>query len=176
MTVDQLQSTGLFKKPFTGKQKDSLLCIQNAWSAWSKFASNDLRKLSYILATIFHETAATMLPIKERGGHKYLRSKKYWPYIGYGYVMLTWRDNYARIGTILGEDLVSQPEKALDPEIAAEIAVCGMLDGWFTSKKLKDYIDGFKCDYVGARKVINGTDRAELIAGYANKFEQALKT
>src|SRR6185312_11282560 len=30
-------------------------------------------------------------------------------------------------------------------------------------------------DYVGARRIINGTDKASLIAGYAKAFETALK-
>jgi hypothetical protein len=50
----------------------------------------------------------------------------------------------------------------------------GMFEGWFTGKKLEDYIFGNTCDYVGARKIVNGTDRAETIAGYAEKFQSAL--
>jgi len=38
-----------------------------------------LNQLAYILATVWHETAHTMQPIRERGSEKYLRSKPYFP-------------------------------------------------------------------------------------------------
>jgi hypothetical protein len=58
--------------------------------------------------------------------------------------------------------------------IAVRVIFRGMHEGWFTGKKLEDYIIGNECDYVGARKIVNGTDRAETIAGYAEKFQSAL--
>jgi hypothetical protein len=45
----------------------------------------------------------------------------------------------------------------------------------FTGKKLADYITKNRVDYVGARRIINGTDRAKLVAGYARAFRDALK-
>ena len=121
---------------------------------------------AYILATAWHETAATMQPIEEYGkgaGHPYP------PYYGRGYVQLTWDYNYKKVGSILGVDLFNRPESALEPTIAARIIVHGMLEGWFTGKKLSDYND-----YISMRRIINGTDKAALIAGYAHKFETAL--
>ena len=53
--------------------------------------------------------------------------------------------------------------------------VDGMIRGWFTGRKLLDYIDGDRRDYVNARRIINGTDRAQVIAGYAMAFERALR-
>ena len=52
--------------------------------------------------------------------------------------------------------------------------IYGMREGWFTTKKLSDYIKNGKADYVGARRIINGTDEARKIAGYAEIFEKAL--
>lgn len=46
-------------------------------------------QMAYVLATAYHETAHTMKPVREMGGEKYLRSKKYYPYVGMGYVQLT---------------------------------------------------------------------------------------
>jgi len=78
---------------------------------------------AYTLATVYHETGVpvkgkgverTMLPVKEAGSEAYLRSKKYYPYIGYGYVQLTWPDNYKRIGKLIGVDLYKNPALALD--------------------------------------------------------------
>ena len=80
---------------------------------------------AYVLATAYHETGYAetvngkrvinrdMLPIKERGSAEYLRSKKYYPYIGYGYVQLTWEDNFRRVGKLIGVDLINHPERLL---------------------------------------------------------------
>lgn len=130
---------------------------------------------AYMLATAWHETAQTMQPVIENGSERYLKSKTYYPYIGYGYVQLTWLANYKRMGDFLKIDLVSDPKLALKPDIAVKIMIEGMKKGMFTGKKLKDYIDQSKKDYLGARRIINGTDKASLIAGYATTFEKALR-
>ena len=70
--------------------------------------------------------------------------------------------------------LVANLDLAMQPDIAAKIMIYGMREGWFTTKKLSDYIKNGKADYVGARRIINGTDDARLIAGYAETFEKAL--
>ena len=62
----------------------------------------------------------------------------------------------------------------MQPDIAAKIMIYGMREGWFTNKKLSDYIKAGKADYVGARRIINGTDAARKITGYAETFEKAL--
>lgn len=142
---------------------------------------------AYALATVYHETGVptkgtvvrTMEPIKEAGSDKYLRSKKYYPYIGYGYVQLTWKENYARVGRLIGEDLITHPERALVPEVAAKIMTGGMLNGWFTGVGFRRKRPVGRYDraaYVRARAIINGTDKAELIAGYAMIFEKALRS
>lgn len=134
-----------------------------------------LRQLAYVLATAYHETAHTMRPVKEYGGDRYLKAKPYWPYVGRGYVQLTWRNNYIRAGKEIGLDLVNNPDLAMRPDIAAGILFAGMLEGWFTGKSLSDYIGDGRADYVGARKIVNGTDRAKDIAAYAKAFEAALR-
>lgn len=130
---------------------------------------------AYVLATAYHETAHTMKPVREMGGEKYLRSKKYYPYVGMGYVQLTWKSNYEKAGKKLGVDFVSAPKKLLEAKYAAPILVIGMRDGWFTGKKLSDYITLQKSNFVGARRIVNGVDRAALIAGYAEKYDALLK-
>ncbi|QQM15085.1 endolysin [Acinetobacter phage Paty] len=139
---------------------------------------------AYLLATVYHETGLpsgyrTMQPIKEAGSDSYLRSKKYYPYIGYGYVQLTWKENYERIGKLIGIDLVKNPEKALEPLIAIQIAIKGMLNGWFTGvgfRRKRPVSKYNKQQYVSARNIINGKDKAELIAKYAIIFERALRS
>ncbi|MEJ5018896.1 hypothetical protein WH297_03980 [Ochrobactrum vermis] len=132
--------------------------------------------MAYVLATAYHETAHTMKPVNEMGGEKYLRSKKYWPFIGRGYVQITWQSNYERASKELGVDFVKKPELLLKPEYAGPIIIAGMVEGWFTGKKLSDYITLQKSNFKDARRIVNGTDRAELIAGYAKEYDKALMT
>jgi len=91
---------------------------------------------------------------------------------GRGYVQLTHRENYERASVNLGVDLLADPNLAMQPSIAAQILVRGCTEGWFTGRKLSDYLPG---DYLGARRVVNGTDRAAQIARYARNFEAALR-
>jgi hypothetical protein len=62
----------------------------------------------------------------------------------------------------------------MDPDTAYKIMSLGMYQGLFTGRKLSDYINDTKKDYVNARRIINGTDRAQMIADYATSFEQVL--
>ena len=139
----------------------------------------DPRHAAYMLATVKHECANTYAPIEEYGKGK---GRKYGipdphngqTYFGRGYVQLTWKENYSNMGRILKIDLVAYPELALMPETAYKIMSYGMRNGSFTGSKLSTHINGNKCDYVGARRIINGQDCAEKIAGYAHKFETIL--
>ena len=129
---------------------------------------------AYILATAFWETARTMKPVREYGGEKYLKSKRYYPHVGMGYVQLTWRENYQKASEKLGVDFVSDPRKLLIPEYAKTILVLGMIEGWFTGKSLSDYITLQKSDFINARRIINGVDRKREIADIAKDYDQAL--
>ena len=46
--------------------------------------------------------------------------------------------------------------------------------GDFTGKALCDYFNDFANDPVGARMIVNGTDKAQLIAGYHTEFLEAV--
>lgn len=140
-------------------------------------AANGLlrNQCAYVLATAYHETAHTMKPVREYGGEAYLQKKKYYPYVGMGYVQLTWKENYEKASRKLGVDFVTNPKLLLKQEYAAKILVIGMVEGWFTLRKLSDYITLYKSDFKGARKIINGTDKASLIAGYAEEYDALLK-
>ncbi|MFC4624245.1 hypothetical protein ACFO1V_03215 [Daeguia caeni] len=131
-------------------------------------------EMAYVLATAYHETAHTMKPVREYGGEAYLKKKKYYPYVGMGYVQLTWRENYEKASRKLGVDFVSNPKLLLEPKYSAEIIVVGMRDGWFTGKKLSDYITLQKSDFKNARRIVNGTDKADLIAKYARQYDASL--
>lgn len=130
---------------------------------------------AYVLATAWHESAHRMKPIREMGGETYLKTKKYYPYVGMGYVQLTWKANYEKAGKKLGVDFLSDPKKLLQAKYAVPILVRGSAEGWFTGKKLSDYITLNRSDFVGARKIINGTDRAKDIARHAEQYDALLK-
>lgn len=148
----------------------------------------DLRWAAYMLATVKHECADMWRPIEEYGrgaSHKYGQpeevigsdgTKYVNAYYGRGYVQLTWKDNYLAIGKALGmgEELVLHPERALEPEIAYRIMSLGMRTGTFTGKSLSKYITGDTADYRNARRIINGLDQADAIAGYARRLETML--
>ena len=136
----------------------------------------DLRWLAYAFATAYHETAFTMQPVKEYGGQSYLQSKPYYPYYGRGYVQLTWEDNYRKMGSKLSVNMLGDhKDRALEPSIAAAVMYVGMRDGDFTGKKLSSYFSSTINDPVNARRIINGTDKAQTIAGYHDKFLAALE-
>jgi putative chitinase len=155
--------------------------------------------VAYALATAYHETAHTMQPIKEFGGDKYFfrrydiqgqnpRLAKQLgntlpgdgaKYAGRGYVQLTGRANYKRAGDKLNVDLINGPDLAMSKDIAALILRHGMRDGWFTGKSFQSYLPASfpasAAHFQAARRIINGTDKAAAIAGYAIAFQDALK-
>lgn len=138
--------------------------------------------LAYLLATVWHETAFTMQPIKEFGSQKYLKGKKYWPYIGRGYVQLTWDYNYEKASKKFGVDFVKEPDKVMEKRYALPILFVGMEEGWFTGKSFYDYLDGVDeedkedlREFSNARRIINGTDKQVEIGSIALKFERALR-
>lgn len=146
-------------------------------------ATNSLSapEIAYVLGTAYWETAHTMQPIREIGdgkGHPYgaVDQTGKAPY-GRGYVQLTWRQNYLKADSELGlgGKLAADYDLALDPIIAAKIIVRGMMEGWFTGKKLSDYL-GKTNDFVNARRIINGTDHANDIASIAGNFLTALSS
>lgn len=136
----------------------------------------DDRMFAYVLATTYHETGATFQPIREYGSDSYLKSKAYYPWYGRGYVQLTWKDNYSNQDTKLKLNgaLMADPDLALDPAIALSVILGGMCDGDFTGEKLSEFFTDTLTDWVEARTIVNGHDRATDIAGYAEQFVNAL--
>lgn len=169
----------LFAGKLTQPQVDGINAVLDEWEVRGL---TDLRWLAYMLATDLHETNATMQPVREaywlsedwRKAHL-----RYWPYYGRGLVQLTWQDNYRKMGEFLGLPLVDQPDLALVLTTAVVIMFEGMLfaetgAGDFTGKSLEMYFNGTTDDPIGARAIINGTDKAKLIAGYHYDFLSAL--
>lgn len=166
--------------------------LEQKLTAFERYDIADDRWRAYMLATSFHETAGTMLPVEEAGrgrGRPYGEKRKrdgtlyHVPdriYYGRGDVQLTWYENYERMGQLLRLPLLEQPELALMPEISARIMIEGMTRGIsargdFTGLALEDFFNDRRDDPLQARKVVNGMDRARLIAQYHKHFLTALR-
>ena len=90
-------------------------------------------------------------------------------------LVLAWFENYKKASEKLKHDFLNNPDDVMQIEHATNILLLGMKEGWFTGRKLSDYINQSKKDYLNARRIINGMDKASLIAGYAETFEKALR-
>ena len=139
--------------------------ILDEWE--SRGGLTDERWLAYMLATVWHETARKMQPIRELGSEAYLKRKPYWPYVGEGLVQVTWKRNYAKFGARKPGDLLEWP-------LALHALFDGMITGEFTGRQLSDYFNHRADDPLHARRIINGLDRAALIASYHRAFLAAL--
>ena len=139
--------------------------------------TTDQRKLAYVLSTAIGESG--IRPIKEYrcspSQSCYQAQERYWytGYYGRGYVQLTWQSNYAKFGSLLGVDLVGNPDLALRPDIAGKVICLGMAKGLFTGVGLDNYF-GTGADWYNARRIVNGLDKAQEFANRAqNIFNQA---
>lgn len=147
--------------------------------------STPLDWLAYILATVWHETAHTMQPVKEaywKSEEWRKKNLRYFPWYGRGDIQLTWEENYKKAGKAIGVDLIANPDAAMDPANSVRIAFEGMEHGWFTGKALDDYLDGKDesdvedlREFSNARRIINGVDKQVQIGKLALVFENALR-
>jgi hypothetical protein len=105
-------------------------------------------------------------------------------YAGRCYVQLTWKRNYRVMTERLRRagwdiDLVADPDRALDPEVAAAIIVIGMSEGLFTGRGIGDDLPRAHPasleQFIATRDTINGTDAQRQIAEYAIIFQTALQ-
>ena len=165
---------------------------------WEDSTLNDLRWLAYILATAYHETGATIEPVREgfcktddcsiravanllsRGiiARNYaLPHPNENSYFGRGLVQLTHGFNYEKMGKALGLEMLlyDYPSLVLNLDISVKILVKGMTDGLFTSTRLSNFFNSATTNWVDARTIINGHDRADDIADYAKDFFNCLK-
>lgn len=181
------------RKEFGALKQGQVDGFESILDEWELQGYSDLRWLAYIISTPWHETATTMQPIEEFGkGKKYRYGQKVKHsgvsyiepnklFYGRGFPQLTWYENYDLMGRLLGLDLLKNPELLLTLEVSVKVLFEGMTKGAssfgdFTGKCLEMYFNETKNDPIGARKIINGTDKAELIAGYHNKFLKCLST
>ncbi|MCB5412294.1 glycoside hydrolase family 19 protein [Pseudogemmobacter faecipullorum] len=153
----------------------------------AKSAGLSISERAYVLATAYHETgnfrwlreiwgptpAQTRYEGRADLGNTVAGDGR--RFMGRGYVQITGRRNYTDWSRRLGLDLLDRPDLAEEPDIAAQILVEGMRLGTFTGRRLSHHFGGDRADFTGARRIINGTDRAEQIAGYARAYEAAIR-
>ena len=70
---------------------------------------------------------------------------------GRGFIQLTGRNNYAVHGNAIGEDLITQPDQANDPDIASRL-----LASFLASKEVRIKKELLEGDLRGARRLVNG--------------------
>lgn len=146
-----------------------------------------LSHVAYSLATGYHETNATMQPVREAywlSEEWRKKNLRYWPWYGRGYVQITWEPNYAKADKrlLLNGTLLANPDRAMEPEIAAKIMRLGMVEGWFAgdnagrhtlARHLPDRIASL-AQFRAGRRIINGIDDDLLIARHALQFQDGL--
>ena len=173
----------LFNGVLSQRQVDAMNYLLDVWER--HFPEDDIRWLAYALATVFHETAYTMEPIEEYGrgsGKPYGEAvgPHHECYYGRGYPQLTWEENYIKAEKFLAEryalnvPMHEYPHRMLEHEPSALVLYDGSIFGWFTGVGLPDFFNSNDEDPVNARKVINGLDKADLIASYYWPFKGAL--
>ncbi len=167
----EIISNSLYGSKIKKSHKDGIEILTEEWAVRG---FKDIRWFAYILATVYHETAGHMHPIKEGGGEIYLRNKPYYPYYGRDLVQTTWKGNYEKVKKFTGVDVVTNPDLISDPRTAAKTAIEFMNRGWYTGKKLAHYFNDKVDDPLNARRIINGLDKAKHIADIYQIFYKAL--
>lgn len=171
--------------PLSFQQIDS---IRQIIQSFDFYGDGDLNKLAYIIATAWHESR--LRPVRECfansdiAARACIADRSYGTedqetgqvYYGRGFVQLTWRNNYQKMSDVFGIDLVQNPDQVLETALAADILVFGMMNGSFTGQGLSRYINSSTIDFRNARRTVNGTDRAALIAGYAESILPEMQT
>lgn len=165
----------------------------------------DIRWLAYMLATAYHETAATMQPVIETrqpreatnpsvdtaiarlerawaAGKMSWVKTAYWrkdaqgfSWLGRGLPQVTHKSNYERAEKETGVPFTRDPSLMLQMRHAVPVMFSGMIKGWFTGRKLADYFDGAKSNPTEARRIINALESAGKVAAYFDEFHTALK-
>lgn len=148
--------------------------------------------LAYMFSTIRGEVGRNMAPVREgfaasdAAARAYVTHQRYQyakvveglVYYGRGLVQITWYANYFKfreeVKRRFGVDIVSDPDMVLRPDIAIYLMFEGMIRGVYTGKKLLDYFNGAIFDWVNARRIINGTDKASFFGNMGQRFYAAI--
>lgn len=102
-----------------------------------------------------------------------------WMFRGRGMDHCTGRRNYRVTGNDIGVDLIAKPDLLLVLENAVKALHLGMVTGRYVpghtfARHLPASGVATRFQFREARRIINGVDKADLIAGYALDFQAAL--
>lgn len=155
--------------------------IEGILNAFPVVGDRRLKTLAYGLATARREVGAGMVPVREgfkktdaaarafvkAQGYPYAKVVNGHVYYGRGIAQLTHDYNYAK------ENILNNPDRALEPKWAAELLFKGIQDGRWNGqgKGIIHYLpDGGPDDLRNARRTVNITDHWSEIADYYHKF------
>jgi len=167
--------------------------IEAIISGASTYQVSDKRMIAYVLATAFWESGETMQPISEYGkgeghpyggkikqsGESYLLPDEI--YYGRGHTQTTWFENYQMLQNqayAISKNwrILEQPDLLLTMEPSVWAMYHCMWHGSYTGVGLSHYFNETTTDWINARRIINGTDQAVRIAGFAQTFFKALNS
>lgn len=184
---------GLFQGKISAQQFEGIEALLNEWNRQKGY---DWRRFSYILGTVYHETRGTMQPVEETGrgvGKPYGKKLKYGGgpgkripytnpdklYYGRGHTQNTWYEVYealSKAARAQGKnwDFLANPELLLEMEPSVWATFYAMKVGLYTGKQLDQFFNNDREDWLNARKIVNGKDRAVMVASYAMHFYDAV--
>ena len=182
--------TRLFRGSLTQSQVDGMADMLDVWEAT---AYTDLRWISYIFAGVYHEVGGLMQPVREgfktndeaarqhvamllaRGiiRYDYAVPSHGFSWFGRGRIQNTHYRNYDALEKRFGIPFTKNPSLLLESKADAQVTIHGHVEGIWTGKKLSDYFNTKTSDPVNARRIVNGLDKATLIAGYYRVFFEA---
>ena len=147
--------------------------------AAAKAADYTRPQIAYLLATAEHESAGFQTLEEFDSGQKYEGRKDLGNtepgdgprFKGRGYVQLTGRNNYRSYANRTGIKLVDLPVIPMNwAAFSVYVIVDGMQRGAYTGKRLDQFVNATKQDFRNARRVVNGVDQADRIAGLAETW------
>ncbi|MBX3536416.1 MAG: hypothetical protein KF735_02160 [Chelatococcus sp.] len=183
-----------FGDRLTQQQVDGMTDILNEWDA--HYSHLPLTYLACYLGQVFRETGGTMVPIRETfatsdkqamtrletawtSGKLPSVKTPYWRkgWFGRGRMQITHAENYAYAQAKSGLPIVADPSLMLDSKADLKVSLPGTIEGWWTRGKhrMSMYLDRPDPDFEGARRIVNGTDKAKLVATYCEAFLAALQ-
>jgi putative chitinase len=167
-----------------------------------KHGYGTIEGIAYFFASVHHETGGRMVPVRETyatsakqaiarldaafkaGRLKSVRTP-YWRdgWFGRGRIQVTHKENYEYAEKETGIALTKNPDLLLQSDLDCRVSIPGTFDGWWTrgKHKISDYFNLVTNDAVGARRIVNGTDKAQHIADnlykpFLGAFNAALVT
>jgi len=164
--------------------------ILNFWAHFDQ--QKNIKRLAYILATVIHESKLghSYWTVERTSGAQYedrddlgnTQTGDGPRFKGRGPVQITGRYLYQKLSNDYNRffnpdiNLISSPSIAANNvNVGAFIAVYGMLEGRFTTRKLSRYINSSETDYYNARRTVNSTNRASHIKSIAESIENLIE-